>query len=120
MQQEFNSIDEILIRWKPMTHNRYIIHVPLADLNTDSFVVPDIVSLLVTRLREFYRFIGVEDQNLTVKYIRHRAIVSGILFLSPCPRVSIDYSDRTKVVVDVRNVNIEPLFDREDINPQGN
>ena len=103
-----------------MTHNRYIIHVPEADPHTDPFVVPDIVTLLVTRLCEFYRFLGVEDHELTVKYIRSRVIVTGVLYLSPSPRVSADYSDRTKVVVDVRNVNIEPLFDHDDINPQGN
>ena len=102
-----------------MAHNRYIIHVPDADTNTDPLIVPDIVSLLVTRLCEFYRFLGVEEEELTVKYIRNRVIVTGILSLSPCPRVSADYTDRTQVVVDVRNVNIEPCFDHDNINPQG-
>ena len=94
-----------------MANNTYVIHLPLVDLDTVHSDIPTTVSNLVTRLSEFYWFLGVEEQNLTVKYIRNRAIVTGILFLSPCSRVSIDYSDRTRVIVDVRNVNIEPLFD---------
>ena len=95
-----------------MTHNQYIIHID--DVNQDtnpSSPIPITASNLINRLRNFYQFMGVEDDELTVKYFRERAIVTGILYLSPSPKVSIDFSDRSRIKVDTFNVNIEPLFD---------
>ena len=94
-----------------MEHNTYIIHINAADQDSTPPPIPTTVSNLIIRLSDFYRFLGVQEDNLTVKYFRKSAIVTGILFSSPSPRVSIDFSDRTKIKVDTYHVNIEPIFD---------
>ena len=93
-----------------MANNTYVIHLPLADPDNTPPTIPPTVSNLITRVSEFYRFLGVDDNNITTKYFCNSAIVTGILFLSPSPRVSINFLDRTRIIVDARNVNIEPLF----------
>ena len=95
-----------------MRHNQYIIHINDVDQDTNpSSPIPITVSNLVNRVRNLYQFMGVENDNLTVKYFRKRVIVTGILFLSPSPKVNIDFSDRTRIKVDTYNVHIEPIFD---------
>ena len=54
---------------------------------------------------------GVEEQHLIVKHFRNSAIVTGKLFCSPPPRVSIEYSDETKIRVETVNIALEPIFD---------
>ena len=91
-----------------MTTIVYIIH------ETTPAEVPTLVSNLVTRVSDFYRFLGVEEANLTVKEFRKSTVVSGILLCSPSPRVSIDFSARTRITVKARNVNLDPIFDHQD------
>ena len=88
-----------------MARNLYIIHnEPHPD------PVPTIVQNLITRVSKLYRFMGVEEKYLTVKHFRHSAIVTGVLFCSPSPRVSINFSDPTKIKVETVNVTLEPIF----------
>ena len=89
---------------------RYAYHI---HINESIDTAPNVVSSLITKISNFYRFLGVEDNELTVKRFRDSAIVTGILYCSPSPRVRIDFSDPTKIKVEPRNVNIEPIFDQE-------
>ena len=88
-----------------MATNIYVIH---NEHNPDP--VSTIVQNLITRVSDLYRFMGVGEANLTVKHFRHSAIVTGVLFCSPSPRVCIDFSDETKIKVETRNVTLEPIF----------
>ena len=88
-----------------MATNIYVIH---NEHNPDP--VSTIVQNLITRVSDLYRFMGVEEANLTVKHFRHSAIITGALFLSPSPRVCIDFKDETKIKVETRNVHLEPIF----------
>ena len=88
-----------------MARNLYTIHV-----NEQIDPAPTVVENLITRVSELYRFIGVEEKYLTVKHFRHSAIVTGVLFCSPSPRVSINFSDPTKIKVETVGVTLEPIF----------
>ena len=87
-----------------MTKTVYVIH------DTVPAEIPSLVSELVTKVSAFYRFLGVEEANLSVKQFRHSTSVSGILFCSPSPKVSIDFSAGTSITVTARNVNLESVF----------
>ena len=87
-------------------------HAYIINLNPAVDPVQTTVSSLITKISNWYRFLGVDDKNLTVKRFRHSAIVTGVLHCSPSPRVSIDFSDPARVKVEPRNVNIEPIFDQ--------
>ena len=91
-----------------MSLHVYIIHIPEPASDT----VSTTVSNLITKISNFYRFLGVEDQNLTVKHFRQSAIVTGRLYCSPSPRVCIDFSEPYKIKVEPRNVNLEPIWDQ--------
>ena len=88
-----------------MATNIYVIH---NEPNPDP--VSTIVQNLITRVSDLYRFMGVEEANLTVKHFRHSAIITGVLFCSPSLRVCIDFSDETKIKVEARNVTLKPIF----------
>ena len=88
-----------------MTRYRYIIH---NDQNPEPALT--LVNKLITKVSKWYRFMGVEEQYLIVKHFRNSAIVTGKLFCSPSPRVSIDFSDETQIRVETVNITLEQIL----------
>ena len=72
--------------------------------------IPFAVASLLNKIREYYLFIGVDENDIIVKYFRSRVVITGKLITLPSPRVSINFKDVDHLKVNARHANIRFLF----------